>query len=468
MTVDAQADGAADGPAVSPPSAAATDLLRAALPDALARDDFGNLAVLLRHARAGCWAFALYNYVTAREQVAAALKQLLAPLPVFEWTYAPHDPHPIAYLNQLSEAEKSQRAIVFLFDFERANADVWKALDYNRELFSAHPHGLVFWFTPPGRARVARQAPHFWAQRSGVFDFAVTVPPTYEQARPLVGPQISLGDKEEIQRQLRLYLGMLDDLAGQDDAPPLFVAELHDKIARLAYYLDELPLSRTHAEISLQLAREQQDMGLEANVRKALGDLALREADLAAARRHYEAALAIYPGIGARLGEANVLQALGDLALREADLAAARRHYEAALAIYPGIGDRLGEANVRKALGILAIKEGHGDEALRLLNAALTSYREIGERLGEAGTYMVLGRATDDAAYFERALALHAQIQSAYDVAVDSYYYGLSQKKRGDKQKAAALLIQARDIWTQIGLPMYAQIAQDELNGLGA
>jgi len=65
-------------------------------------------------------------------------------------------------------------------------------------------------------------------------------------------------------------------------------------------------------------------------------------------------------------------------------------------------------------------------------------------------------------------LALHAQIQSAYDVAVDSYYYGLSQKKRGDKQKAAALLIQARDIWTQIGLPMYAQIAQDELNGLGA
>ncbi|MCB9119602.1 MAG: hypothetical protein H6640_07725 [Caldilineaceae bacterium] len=50
---------------------------------------------------------------------------------------------------------------------------------------------------------------------------------------------------------------------------------------------------------------------------QALGDLALREADLGEARRRYEAALAIYPQIGARLGEANVQKALGDLALRE-------------------------------------------------------------------------------------------------------------------------------------------------------
>ena len=292
MMADAQTSGMVDEQVVARPSAATTDLFRGTLPDALARDDFGNLAVLLRHARSGCWAFALYDYVTVREQVVAALRQALDPLPVFEWTYAPHDPHPLSYLNRLSEDEKAQRAVVFLFDFERADAAMWKALDYNRELFSAHPHGLVFWFSPQGRARVARQAPHFWAQRSGVFDFTIAIPPTYEQARPLVSPEIGLGDKEELQRQLRLYLGMLDDLAGQDDAPPLFVAELHDKIARLAYYLDDLPLSRTHAEVALQLALEQKNAALEANVLRALGDLALREADLAAARRRYEAALA--------------------------------------------------------------------------------------------------------------------------------------------------------------------------------
>jgi tetratricopeptide (TPR) repeat protein len=406
---------------------AVDDLFRRGLPDALARDAFTNLAVLLRYTRDGCWTFAIYNYVTVREQVVGALKQLLAPLPVYEWTYAPHDPYPLSYLSRLSEAQKAQRAVVFLFDFERAALETWKALDYNRELFAAHPHGLVFWITPPGRARIAKQAPHFWAQRSGVFDFTVAVAPTYEQTWPLVSPDMRMDNMEEIQRQLRLYQGMLSDLDRKGEAPPLFVAELHYKIARLAYYLDQLTLAHAHAEAACHLAQEQEDLTLQANVLQALGDLALREDDLAAARRHYEAALAIYPGIGDRLGEANVRKALGDLALREDDLAAARRHYEAALALY----------------------------------------QRVGSLLGEAGTYVGLGRATDDPAYFERALGIHARIKSIYDVAVDSYYYGLLQKRRGDKQKAAALLSQASDIWRRIGLPAYAQIAQDELNGLG-
>ena len=127
-----------------------------------------------------------------------------------------------------------------------------------------------------------------------------------------------------------------------------------------------------------------------------------------------------------RAGEANVLQALGDLALREADLAAARGHYEAALAIY----------------------------------------RQIGGLLGEAATYVGLGRATDDSDYFRRALTIHTRIKSTYDVAVDSYYYGISQKKRGDSSEASTLLTQARDIWYRIGLAPYAQAAQRELDSL--
>ncbi|MGQ9766685.1 MAG: hypothetical protein ACUVR4_05505 [Anaerolineae bacterium] len=43
----------------APPGAA--DLV-GGLPDALARADFTNLSVLLRHARDGCWAFALYIF----------------------------------------------------------------------------------------------------------------------------------------------------------------------------------------------------------------------------------------------------------------------------------------------------------------------------------------------------------------------------------------------------------------------
>lgn len=130
-----------------------------ALPEALARDDFTNLAVLLRYAREGCWAFAIYSHVAAREEVVAALKTLLQPLPTYEWTYSPERPSPLSYLETLSETQRRERAVVFFFDLERAPDELWKSLDYNRELFSAQPHGLVFWISAPGRGRSTHAPP---------------------------------------------------------------------------------------------------------------------------------------------------------------------------------------------------------------------------------------------------------------------------------------------------------------------
>jgi hypothetical protein len=263
---------------------AAAEMAPDAWAEVTARDDFTNLLVLLRYARAGCWAFALYNQVTVREQVVEALTALLAPLPVYQWTYSPHDPYPYTYLERMPEAARSQRAVVFLFDFERAGEEIWKALDYNRELFSQHPHGLVFWVTPPGRGLAARQAPHFWAQRSGVFDFAVDKPLPVEQVRPLVGWDISIDNLDETQRQLRLYQGLLEDLDGQLDAPPRFLADLHLKVARLAYYVDQIPLARQHAQAALDIANHLVDVKLRADSIKALGDVHVRLSEYGEAR----------------------------------------------------------------------------------------------------------------------------------------------------------------------------------------
>ena len=97
-----------------------------AWPEIAARDDFTDLLVLLHHAREECWAFALYNHAAVREQVVQTLTALLAPLPVYQWTYSPHDPFPYGYLARMPEAARSERAIIFLFDFERAGKEIWR------------------------------------------------------------------------------------------------------------------------------------------------------------------------------------------------------------------------------------------------------------------------------------------------------------------------------------------------------
>ena len=383
-------------------------------PEIAARDDFTNLLVLLRHAREGCWAFALYNHAAVREQVVQALTTLLAPLPVYQWTYSPHDPFPYSYLARMPEAARSERAIILLFDFERAGAEIWKTLDYNRELFSAHPHGLVFWVTPPGRGQAARQAPHFWAQRSGVFDFTVESPPALERVQPMVRWDISIDNLDETQRQLRLYQGLLEDLAGQADVPALFLGDLHLKVARLAYYVDQVPLARQHAQAARDIAVEQDAARLRADSIQALGDVHGRLDEYAEARARYAEAQPIYRAMGDRLGEANCIRALGDVHVQLAEYAEARARYEEAQPIYRAIGDRLGEANCIRALGDVHVMLAEYAEARARYAEAQPIYRAIGARLGEANCIKALGDVHVQLSEYAAARARYEEAQPIY------------------------------------------------------
>ncbi len=236
--------------------------------------------------------------------------------------------------------------------------------------------------------------------------------------------------------------------------------------ARIARYQAELP--SIESWLDWAYAHEACDGGRSRGPRLTalLENLYVVTSTLRHQRSRLTQALAQATRCADRLGEANVLCALGDLALREANLKSAREHYLAALAIYPAIGDRLGEANVLRALGDLARVEGNLDQAVELIEKAVKLYRQIGNVLGEANGYVALGQATDEAHYFEEALAIHRQIQDTFSVARDTYYYGLSQKKAGHREQAILLLTQARDLWQAIGLAVYADYAQTAINQL--
>ena len=130
-----------------------------------------KLATLLRYASDGCFAIALWDDAAMRGQVTAALRTALSPLTTLEWAYSALDPSPVRYLSRLSATQRASRAVVFFFGLEEAAAGSLKSLDYQREALAQSPHGLVFWLTPDAAHRMARSAPHFWSQHSGVFDF---------------------------------------------------------------------------------------------------------------------------------------------------------------------------------------------------------------------------------------------------------------------------------------------------------
>jgi len=137
------------------------------------------------------------------------------------------------------------------------------------------------------------------------------------------------------------------------------------------------------SQAALRIAEAIQDRLGAANARLALGDLALRQDDLAGAGEQYRAALADFQAIGDRLGAANVLKAQGDVALRAGDVESGMALLDQARQIYSLIGERVGLSNVGITLARHAASRGDWASAIRYMQPAADFGKAIGHPLGE-------------------------------------------------------------------------------------
>ena len=406
---------------------AALEKLQGQLPPHLARSDLAELAVLLRYAERGAWAFAIYNTVPVRDEVAEVLRQLLAPLPIYEFNLSTQQPNPLTFLETLPTAQ--ERAIVFFFDLEQTGGAGWGYLEMQRENLAARPLGLVFWINRPAWAEGVRTAPNFWSQRSGVFDFTINSPAVLSEVRGAwAGQPVQLDSPADWERQFRLFSGLLREYE-DEQAPPAAQAELHGKIAYLLNFADRQAEAAAHLQQQLELARQAHDRRQQVEAMNNLGWTTQLQQGRAAALDWYRQALAaagsdrrgradslrniasvlfregqpaealsmlhealdLFRAVGDRLGEANTLQAIGDVQRFRDENDAALASYAQALDLFRAVGDRLGEANTLKAIGMFNLEQNQVEEALKLLEQALQLYQQIGDRVGQANIYWNLG-----------------------------------------------------------------------------
>ena len=396
--------------------------LQGQLPAHLARRDLAELAVLLRYADQGTWAFAVYNTVAVREEVADTLRTLMSPLPTYDVRLSAQNPDPLAAVRQAVPGETTG-AIVFIHDIGTTDGLAWHYLEMNREALATYSHRLVFWITTQDRRDGILLAPNFWSMRGGVFDFTIETPALVTEIRASwAGQPVRLDSPDDWNRQMRLFSGLLAEYAAAD-APPVALADLHGKLGYLYSFAGQYNEAYRHLEQQLALARVAGDREQQVAALNNLGSVALITHGEQEARSWYESAmeiagdvpsaramsllnlalsdtrrgeskiafarlheaLTIYRAIGHQLGQANCIKSLGDVHLALADYPAARARYDEALTIYRAIGDQLGQANCIRSLGDYYVGTGNYPAALAAFEDAATRYRALGLRNDEAG-----------------------------------------------------------------------------------
>ena len=412
------------------------------------RADFTELLVLINHTRKAFWTFALYNTVPACEEAVDAITRQVAPLPVFEWTWTPENPYPLSYLNKLTETQREQRAVVFFFDLERAGEEIWKSLDYNRESFASHPHALIFWVTSNGRVKAARQAPHFWAQRSSTYDFTITLPERQAELRgEWVGRPLGIESYDDAVRQLRLYQGLLDEYLSQPETPAPTLLDLHSKTARLLAYLDRREEALPYLEAQLALAEQTGDRNAQAEAITNLAEVEAIRTGKPKAVELLTRALELTSNPSLRAGiEFN----LGSFLYTQGEADRSEAYLHSALTLYTQVGDKLGQANVLQAIGDVQSFRKEMDAALRSYDEARALFTQVGAKLGQANVRLSVGIMNDDAEAFSQAIALYETIGDTYSIALGRYYFALSLLKTENIEQAKTLLHEAREGWLKI------------------
>jgi tetratricopeptide (TPR) repeat protein len=441
--------------------------------------------------------------VLVRDEVAGVLRELLAPLPVYEFSLSAQQPNPLTYLERLPPAQ--ERAVVFFFDLEQTGGAVWGYLEMQRENLAARPLGLVFWINRRAWTEGVRAAPNFWSQRSGVFDFTIESPAILSEVRGAwAGQPVQLDSPADWERQFRLFSGLLREYE-DEAAPPAARAELHGKIAYLLNFADRQAEAAAHLRQQLELARLANDRRQQVEALNNLGWVAQIQQGRTAALDWYQQALAaagpdrrgradslrnlasallwegqptqaltmlhealdLFRAVGDRLGEANTLKAIGDVHNFRKDLDAALASYAQALDLFRAVGSRLGEANTLQAIGDVHNFRKDLDAALASYAQALDLFRAVGSRLGEANTLQAIGmfnleqgRVEDALKLLEQALQLYQQIGDRVGQANIYWSLGLNLARQGALREAEPLIAQAVALGNQFapGHPVTSQM----------
>jgi predicted ATPase len=157
----------------------------------------------------------------------------------------------------------------------------------------------------------------------------------------------------------------------------------------------------------------------------SLGHLALYRNDLAVAREHFGAALAICVELRDPRNEAFQQGNLGLVEQECGRLVVARTAFERAIDVFRTVGDRRGEAWALANLASVAQEQGQLDEARALSRDALARHEEVGNRRSLGMTIAQLARIEHWDANLERARELYQQALALLENAGSAPHHAL-------------------------------------------
>ncbi len=237
-------------------------------------------------------------------------------------------------------------SIVFVHGIEKAEPDIYRYLNFQRDIFYKLKQRVVLWCYSGFVRNLIKYAVDFWRFKGSTYEFDL------KEARELPVVQYMLSKE--------IYYRDID--------------ELNSRIKIFKYLLKEVKSDREKADILLKM-----------------GIFYYLKNDFDKAEEMYGKSLAINKVLGRRGGEASDYGNLGNVYQIRGDLGKAEEMYRKSLAIEKKLGRRGGIANQYGNLGNVYLIRDDLDIAEALYRKSLLINEDIGRKEGAASDYSNLG-----------------------------------------------------------------------------
>ena len=214
-------------------------------------------------------------------------------------------------------------------------------------------------------------------------------------------------------------------------------ARSHRWAGVLAQRQGDHPAARRHYEAGLALSRDADDRRGTASALHSLGNLEGLEGRLDSANALYGESLAIGRDLGDRRVAAASLTNLGWIAQTRGDFVRARRFTEEALAQWQELGDQQGLAQTLTAVAYLALLQGDHPAVRSFCGQSLELQRALGDRYGACWSLTYLGWAAQNDGDLATARQLHEEALAVRRELGDRYGEAWSLSHLGDLERAA-------------------------------
>ncbi|MAG37586.1 MAG: hypothetical protein CL878_15230 [Dehalococcoidia bacterium] len=262
--------------------------------------------------------------------------------------------------------------------------------------------------------------------------------------------QDQLTASEEAPEVERKHVAHYLDLA--ETAEP----ELHEE--QQLVWLDRLEQEHDNLRAALRCAVEVEDAEMALRLCGALAWFWWIHGHLSEGRAWLAQALEVPAAQVKTAARAKALAASGFLARLQGDMAAARPHAEAGLAIYREVDDLRGRADALRTAGMALAVTGDLSKARELVAESLTLWRQEEDAHGIAHSLLSLGlvsQATgDDAtaqACWEESVHFSRQLGDRFCLGVTLRELGRNAQARGDGRTAQELLAESLGLAREVG-----------------